>query len=361
MESAVPTRPTRPWLALVALAAAAPAAAQPTAIRLDPIARFGCADCEGALLFSDIRTVAWIDDARILVVDGGAPFVRVFTTAGDVVAWFAREGSGPGELRTPTAAALVGRDTLEVLDMRLLRLTRFTIDGRVADTRTVPRDAFPLDAGRLPGAWLMLTTDFRAPAPAVHRLEDGSDASARVLAPPSDFPRNRDGDLTIAAAFAAAPDGSFALGEGAFAYRIRRHAADGTLRDVLERDIPRPKRTAVEMRAEQDRRARMADRLRAMRAAEGGGPGSLPEIPEERNHFDNDALRYDAAGRLWVRTTRGGDVRTIFDVFDPAGGRIGEVAVEGVIGAFAFGHGMLVGALGGPDAIPRVGTWRVIG
>lgn len=360
-ESPVPTRPARLALALAAFTHAASAGAQTPAIRLVPIAEFGCADCEGPLLFSSIRAVDWMDHDRIVVLDGEAPFVRVFTPAGDVLAAFAREGSGPGELRTPTAAAAVGPDILEVLDMRLLRLTRFTMAGTVIETRTLPRDAFPLDARRVPGAWLVLTTDFRAPSPAVRRLEDGSTTAERVLAPPSDFPRDRHGELTIAASFAAAPDGSFALGEGAFAYRIRRHSPDGSLREVIERDILRPRRNADEMRREEDRRARMADRMRAMRAAEGGGPGSLPPVPEERNHFDIDALRYDRAGRLWVRTTRGGDDRTIFDVFDSAGRPLGEVAVDGVVGTFAFGAGVLVGALGGPDGIPRIGTWRVHG
>lgn len=351
-------------MVLVALAAATAerARGQTSApVRLAATAMFGCADCAGPLLLSSVRSVAWLDGQRIVVLDGEAPFVRLFTPDGRLLVAFGAEGSGPGELRLPMAAAAVAPHELEVIDMRLLRVTRYTDDGSVITTRALPRSAFPLAAGRdaRTSAWVLLTTDFRRATPDVRRLADGADEAVPILEGAADFPRDRDGEPTWNAAFAVARDGSFALGEGAFAYRIRRHASDGEPVHEIVRDMPRPRRTAAEMRAQEDRRARHADRLRAMRAAEGGGPGPLPPVPEERNHFDMGALAFDDAGRLWVRTTRGGERRTVFDLFGDDGTWLGEVAVDAVVREWALGAGALAGVVESADGVPRVGVWRV--
>ena len=80
---------------------------------------------------------------------------------------------------------------------------------------------------------------------------------------------------------------------------------------------------------------------------------------EERNHFNMDALAYDEAGRLWVRTERGGLNGTVFDIFDAAARYIGEVRVPMRIGAYAIHNGMLAGKVTDEDEVEFVQVWRV--
>lgn len=348
------------WLAPVLLAMlAAASAADAQTPRLAAGATIGCDDCDGPDLFANIQAVHWLTGGDVMVLDLDAPFVRVFSMDGELRAAFGREGDGPGELRLPQTGAQVAADTLEILDLRLRRLQRYTLAGAAAGVRTFPPDAFPLVAMRDPGrrAWVLATTDFRAPTATLRRLpDDAADADALFTLDAS-FPRDADGAPTPYTAYAVAPDGSVYVGEGAYAYRIRAFAPEGAVRGEIERDLPLPRRSPAEMSEEHERIARSAARLRAMRAAEGGGPGRAPHVKERKNHFDVGSLAFDPQGRLWVRTNRGDGRHTVFDVF--AGTRLlGEVTVDAAIDDWALGPAGLVAEVRTTDSIPRVRIWR---
>src|SRR6187431_2036657 len=84
-------------IALLALACVQPLRAQlPTLTR---VAQFGCADCEGPLLFVSVQALTVGKDGHITVVDKADPRVRVFNAQGALVASFGRTGNGPAELR----------------------------------------------------------------------------------------------------------------------------------------------------------------------------------------------------------------------------------------------------------------------
>ena len=157
---------------VVAVAFVSASAAAQTTPRLEPIATFGCDDCDGPLLFSDVRELVWIDPDRLLVVDGDAPFLRVFIAAGEPITAFAREGAGPGELRTPMAAAVGGEDTIEVIDIRTLRLTRFSLAG----------DLIGWGAGRQVGGLLNVVALLFFLANTVYALRSPAERAATVKA-----------------------------------------------------------------------------------------------------------------------------------------------------------------------------------
>lgn len=71
-------------------------------------------------------------------------------------------------------------------------------------------------------------------------------------------------------------------------------------------------------------------------------------------------MRFDEEGRLWVRTFRGDNVRTVFDVFSGRLEYLGEVhAPEPFNGPWDLGFGALVGVVPGELDVPIVKVWRV--
>jgi hypothetical protein len=94
------------------------------------------------------------------------------------------------------------------------------------------------------------------------------------------------------------------------------------------------------------------------RARAEGGQSSSP-LPRQKPHFDWLGLRYDPMGRLWVKTGRGDESRTVFDVFAVSGSYLGEVVVAGAISSFSLGGDYLVTAGENEEGVPQVSLWTV--
>lgn len=336
--------------------AAIPAAGQMPA-RLVELHRFGCADCEGPLLFTSILAID-ADGEEVLVLDAEPPFLRVFTRAGTPLRALGSRGEGPGEMRAPFGAAFVGDGAVEAFDIRLLRRVRFDRAGRLADTRVVPRSTFPTAVARVDRAWLVAGTDFRE-STRLYRFEDGRESPDTLFTFDRDFPGS-DGPLPpMLASIFAAPDGSAFVQSDGSDYRIRRYGPDGRLRVEYSREVPRTMRSEEEIRTLQQRYGRMAGRLREMGAAEGARDIAQRPVPAERPHFTAHALALDAAGRLWVRTERGGMDVTIFDLFAPDGAWLGEVRLDAPLGRFLIQDSELIGVSRDVDETPQVVRWRI--
>lgn len=82
---------------------------------------------------------------RVVVPIRGDHQIRVFTLGGELVAEYGRSGAGPGEF-TSLSAAWARADTIEALDSRLMRLSRFH-DGRLLETIRLRGAGVPV-AGR---------------------------------------------------------------------------------------------------------------------------------------------------------------------------------------------------------------------
>jgi len=283
----------------------------------------------------------------------------VFTTSGGVVRSFAREGSGPGELRLPIAVAPRANGELEIFDMTLRRFTRYDSTGKSLGTRTP--NGFTALVASAPGSahsW-MLQTDFRTTDQPVLKILDRATEPTKLITLNAEFPKLEPGEHARTPAIAANARGGIAIGDGIAEYRIRRYDENGRSLGDIVRPIARQRKTPAELDAERERMQRRAARMAQMLRAEGSARAPTFTPREYRNHFNMDALAYDETERLWVRTERGGLNATVFDIFDAAGQYAGEVRAPMRIGAFALHSGHLAGKVTDDDEVEFVQVWRV--
>jgi hypothetical protein len=172
-----------------------------------------------------------------------------------------------------------------------------------------------------------------------------------VIGPLTDFPSAR--APAEVHSLAVAPDGAIAVGDGSTEYRVRVYR--GARWNDLTRDIGQTLRTPDEILELESRVLSGGGRARA--GAEGGQAAG--ELPREKPWFDWLALRYDAAGRLWVRTGRGNQEKTVFDVWSPGQAYLGETVVPGKVTAFFPGEGYLATAAEDADGVPAVTVWSL--
>lgn len=103
----------------------------------EPLLTIG--DDEGAdppYLFSWIPAIHLRSDGALLVVEGRVPEVRIFDADGTFDHAFGGKGEGPGEFQSIWVNRLIG-DTFLVWDRMARRLSTFTTDGGLIETRRV--------------------------------------------------------------------------------------------------------------------------------------------------------------------------------------------------------------------------------
>ncbi|MEN8144800.1 MAG: 6-bladed beta-propeller [Gemmatimonadota bacterium] len=89
----------------------------------------GSFDGEDWELFGNRVIVAFGPDERLFVLDAEGHRVLILDSAGELVSMFGREGSGPGELQSPTAIAVTGDSLVVIVDMAKRGLSVFGLDG----------------------------------------------------------------------------------------------------------------------------------------------------------------------------------------------------------------------------------------
>ena len=325
--------------------------------RLAPLAQFGCERCEGPLLFSRIQALDIAPDRRIVVANKTEPHVRIFDASGRPQAAFGRTGQGPAELETPMAISVALDGTVEVIDMSRRRLVRFGPAGE--DRGSVALGGFA-SAGAFAPQGGHTVAVISAPGASVLKLlrVTGKEATLLLEVKEPDFPQRPLGNIE-ALSVAVAPDGSFVVGDGRGAYRIRRYKPDGTPAGEFGRTIAKLRRTPQEIRLESERRAKGIAAMQARIGQSAGMP--IIRIPPERDYFDAYALQFDEKGRLWVQVGRGTPEQTIFDVFDPSGGYLGEVIVPVAVQEYALGAGLLAASAYDEEGVPQVRVWTTDG
>jgi hypothetical protein len=104
--------------------------------------------------FDRVVTPFLMSDGRLIVPVAGARSIRVFDEQGFFSYSLGGEGAGPGEFRSLTAAWARG-DTIEAMDDRLRRITRFIPGGsvEVVDLQSEVRDLSAV-AGPVPEGWI---------------------------------------------------------------------------------------------------------------------------------------------------------------------------------------------------------------
>jgi hypothetical protein len=332
---------------------ATPLVAQlPTLTRVGEI---GCSDCATAAQFSTINDVAATDSGGVLVVGTEAPALRMFDRSGKVLWTSGRSGTGPGEYRMAIRAAVSPRG-VQVVDMTLRRITRLDAQGTVLGS--APVSGFPAAVGvkGRSGEIVVLLDDFRGTF-SLQRWGVADSGSAIGTVPRS--PAAQSGALTIPS-IAVDAEGRLAVLRDPNEYRIIRMSADGRLTGEMTRDIPRVKRTAGEIAAIERRRAASREKMASERGRSGGSPPLLrPRADELKPHVAINGLRYDDTGRLWVKTMRGNESSTVFDLFASDGRYLGELTVPAAIGTFSIAGRWFVADFESDDGTPRIGIWQL--
>lgn len=120
----------------------------------EEVVRIGSVDdVDGSALFG-VNGAVILADGRVAIVNRGTSQIKVFSSAGEFVTQFGRQGGGPDEFRNLWSVHLRGGDTLVVGDYRPWRFTFFTPSGELLRRVALqppeierPDYASPLSAG----------------------------------------------------------------------------------------------------------------------------------------------------------------------------------------------------------------------
>jgi sugar lactone lactonase YvrE len=309
----------------------------------------GCESCGDARQFGSINDVSVSPSGEILVTDRDAPMLRLFDAKGRIVWAVGSKGKGPGEFMGAYRASLVDKGVV-VIDMTNSRVT--DLDGTGKLVGSTPITGFATAVGITTHGEIMFGLDSRS----VFRI---AQRDGQSITPIAEFPGSMKNK-----SLALASDGTMAVALDEVTYDIKILDPRGKVISTITRDLERPRRTAVE---EAEYRQRLGRDLAMMQAAmkKQGGDGKLtmPDVPPDQRglkpHIADDGLRYDDANRLWVRTMRGDETKTVFDVFAPNRSFLGSVTIPMRITRFALGGPYLVTAGESEDGIPEVRVWSV--
>ncbi|MEI2720006.1 MAG: hypothetical protein V9E87_07665 [Gemmatimonadales bacterium] len=125
--------------------------------RLDPRPILSIGDDESGTTFGTVAGAIRLSDGSVVVADGKAGELRLFSAAGQLVRGVARRGEGPGDVKNFAGLSRLPGDTVLLWDNRLSRLTRFTASGQLV--RTAPVDRLPpvkLGGGATSTPWITL-------------------------------------------------------------------------------------------------------------------------------------------------------------------------------------------------------------
>ena len=95
-----------------------------------PTLEIGTVDGPVAVTFHDVRGAMSIQDSLIVIADGGAKELRVFSNSGDFITKFGREGGGPREFEGMGWADTCGSDTVVAYDFAATESRNGTPRGR---------------------------------------------------------------------------------------------------------------------------------------------------------------------------------------------------------------------------------------
>lgn len=95
----------------------------------EPTVVIGVAQGPGPSTFHDIRGVVRAGPDVIVVADGGSKQIRVFSSAGEFLRSFGRDGDGPREFRAIAWLELCGGTAIVAYDSRRHRVTKWGTDG----------------------------------------------------------------------------------------------------------------------------------------------------------------------------------------------------------------------------------------
>ncbi len=352
----------RPVLALIGLLLVMAACSEdrtgpPIIATLQLVDSVGCIECTGPEQFGEVTDLSLGSDGTLAILTREEPHIRIAGAEG--VQSFGARGQGPGEISEAFGiVVLADGDILVAGRQRDL----FSSEGIYLESHAPgpgsDQGALTLDLDASPSGRWIVTHEFTLyPEPSVQlRVYDHEMRSAR---PPLSVPEAWQGEngapRITSIAHAVSDDGVTAMGSGRGGYTLMLVDQDG---ETVHggRDIEKMRRSEEEIAA-LNRQMGLTLAESSVPLPEGAAP---PSVSEEIPHFGTVSLRFDGAGRLWVRTPRGGTGNTVFDVFSDRLEYLGEVHAPARISSYDLGYGTLAGVVRGEFDIPTVKVWRVV-
>lgn len=327
----------------------------------EPTLDIGVADGDSVYQFYRVRSAAKLRDGRVVVANGGTHELRYYDAYGTYLNTSGRDGGGPGEFHSLTAAYRLPRDSLLTYDLRLQRLSVFDPSGRFAGSTNISgligRYAVLITLGRLDDGSLLVWIRDHAARP----MGDGAISDSALY-----YRISRDGAVLDSLglfkrseSYVYRHDGGAVMGDLPFgrqpstavhssgfyhsdgeAWEVRDYAPDGTLRRLIRRESPARPLTADDIAAARE------DQL-ADETTEGGRRFvnrmfDESEFPKTLPCFRS--LRVDSEGNLWASEfRRPGDDQPRYVVFDPDGVMLGIVETPKGLGITEVGADYVLG------------------
>jgi len=303
-------------LATLALSSCRPPVADTLSPTFTEVRRLGCRDCPGPEQFSRIMGLSVDRDGGLYVADYQAPFLRVWSADGRVVAFVGQEGHGPGELQFVSEIFPGPEGGFTAVDTRQRRWVFFDAEGEytrsISVSGSITQSTYSAAEQALYAA-VGATTATGERIPQIRRWTVDSGDEPVVVTTVEDAPPAAFGGRPAAIYnLAALPQGGVGFAYGFDQYLLTAFDGSGELRYRIEHDVERVPRTEEELLAERQRLGRF---------------GRAADVDPLRAHFMGGALQFDDTGRAWISTERALGDETIFDVFSPRGEYLGEVTL----------------------------------
>lgn len=343
-------------------------AQQPTQLRRLP------AKPQAGITLASPKSIAIGDYDRIYIGDEGPARVLSFDSAGALLRVIGREGSGPGEFRSPVVGAGA---FLVVNDAQLKRLTAFDTDGRLLWTkagtccrsRPIRVDqagriyvvASPLIiGGGLPLDDMIVFSQRGDPVDTIRVPGFGGSGAGkqewRLV--------NKQAALAVGIPFI--PEEVFAItrdGSVIWGHSSRYTLKEGTDASAARNTITRPWTAPPLSTAERTRgrAAKVEDFATMVDKASLEAAFDLADVPERAPAFF--AIDVDRCGRWWVlRTTAYMESATTFDILSDRGAPIATVTfAERLAGdtKWAVGRDKLAAIVQDGDGAPALGVYLI--
>jgi hypothetical protein len=275
-------------------------------------------------VFGSIAAIAFGPDGNIYVLDRGTCNVRVYSPEGEHIRTISRQGSGPGEMTSPFAMAVLGDGRITVCAPFQGGMQSFFPDGSwegltAEFTNNPPMGMVGADSNAYVALRLQvdfvddaLTTSYH-----VGRYVEASEPS--IIYYENEFPFDPE-DLTSLLmntfynrVYTADREGNVYMAPySTEEYSVQMMDREGNVLLELVRDMPMVEKSPEEILEE---KTWMEAWLQSL-----GAGGVVIDFEPETYRWQISALGYDSQGRIWVR--RGTELTPVFDVFDGASGEL---------------------------------------
>ena len=262
--------------------------------------------------FDTLLDADWVDDSTVVAVAGTRTTMMLAGLNGFSLK-VGRRGQGPGEFMGLVSVATAPNGTIQAIDSKNRRLSRWTTGGKLIGSVPFTGNAmgrvWQIDAGL---AVRQLSGGRRATELLIFQSESAG------LSPDTPLVR-RAGYLCMVCNMSVAPNGEVAVAASETSYTVHRYDAAGRPLAPVERsNIPLIRFTQTEMDSAAAFRASKTDQMRRSGLSDSAIGNLLRTYKGAtlRGRFVPDGVHYDENSNLWLQRNVPRGAHAEADVFD---------------------------------------------